>query len=79
MLPGALGDRKGMDTSPGNLERQWGDRGKEGAETTDCSPELTSAAFPRRRASPWSLWAGAGQRLGPDSASSGASRGAAPG
>ena len=50
-----------------------------GAETTDCSPELTSAAFPRRRASPWSLWAGAGQRLGPDSASSGGSRGAAPG
>lgn len=56
-----------------------GDREEQGAETTECSPELTSAAFPRRRASPWSLWAGAGQRLGPDSASSGESRGAAPG
>lgn len=24
MLPGALGDRKRMATSPGDLERQWG-------------------------------------------------------
>lgn len=82
MLPGALGDRKRLATNPGNIENQWG-IGKKGpywgAETTNCSPELTNAAFPRRRASPWNLWAGAGQRLGPGSASSGGSRGAGPG
>lgn len=51
--------------------RVWGAGGHQRVVQT---PQL-----PRRRASPWSLWAEAGQRLGPDSASSGGSRGAAPG
>lgn len=82
MLSGPLGVGKKLATNPGNPESQWELEKKGpywGVGTTDRSPELTSAAFPRRRANPWSLWAGAGQRIGPGSASNGGSRDVGPG
>lgn len=69
---GALREGR-VQWEPGKKRAYWG------ARTTDCSPELTNAVFPRRRASPWSPWAEAGRRLGLGLASSGGSRGAEPG